>query len=102
MSNSYKPYTYEEFRYPWENAESGFWIVYKKNGSTSTRKVNQTQANEELGAFHYAMAVSYDVMMNTIFELQESGKPFSISDIALNTIKAVGDIVLKEKQNVGN
>ena len=102
MSNSYKPYTYDEFRYPWENAESGFWTVYKKDGSTSTRRLSETQANEELAAFHYAMAVSYNVMMDTMLELQQSGKPFSISDIALNTIKAVGDIVLKEKQNVGN
>lgn len=104
MSNIYKPIRIveDDYRNPWETTESGFWTVYKKDGSTSTRKVDATQANEELTAFHYAMAVSYNVMINTILELQDSGEPYSISDMALKTIDAIGKIVLKEKENVGN
>lgn len=103
MSNIYRPtrIVEDDYRNPWEIAESGFWTVYKKDGSTSTRKVDATQANEELAAFHYAMAVSYNIMINTILELQDSGKPYSISDMALKTIDAIGKVILKEKQNVG-
>jgi predicted nucleotide-binding protein (sugar kinase/HSP70/actin superfamily) len=48
------------------------------------------------------MAISYDVMMNEISNTVNSGKPYSLSDIALNTINAIGKIVKERRNNVGN
>lgn len=65
------------------------------------RKINAQEGTEELTAFYYAMAVSYDLMVNEILELENSGKLFSISDIALKTIDALGKKILEERKNVG-
>ena len=92
----------DNYRNPWEEQKEGFWTIYKRDGSTSMRKVNPEEGTQELEAFHYAMAISYDVMMNEISNTVNSGKPYSLSDIALNTINAIGKIVKERRNNVGN
>jgi len=103
MSNTYKPgmLNPEDYRNPWETAEKGFWVVHKKDGCTSMRKINAKEGTEELASFYYAMAVSYDVMINEILNLDSSGKAYSISDIALKTIDALGKKILEERKDVG-
>jgi hypothetical protein len=66
------------------------------------RKVNPEEGTQELEAFHYAMAISYDIMVNEISNTVNNGKPYSLSDIAINTINAIGKIVNERRNNVGN
>jgi hypothetical protein len=47
------------------------------------------------------MAVCYDVMVNEISNTINNGKPYSISDIALNTIEAIGKVVNERRKDVG-
>ena len=90
---------YEEFRNPWEEQKEGFWIVHKSKGCTSMKKIAPEQGTEELAAFHYAMAISYGVMVDEFLKLSDSGKPYSINDVVLNTITAVGKVVNERRNN---
>ena len=91
----------DNYRNPWEEQKEGFWIIHKSNGCTSMKKVNPEEGTEELAAFHYAMALSYDVMINEMIKLVDSGKPISYSEIALNTIEAIGRLINERRKNVG-
>jgi hypothetical protein len=97
MSNKY----YDNYNNPWEEQEEGCWVIRKFKGCTSMKKVSQEQGIQELEAFHYAMAVCYDVMVNEISNTINNGKPYSISDIALNTIESIGKVVNERRKNVG-
>lgn len=97
MSNKY----YDNYRNPWDEQEEGCWVIRKSKGCTSMKKVSQEQGTQELEAFHYAMAVCYDVMVNEISNTINNGKPYSISDIALNTIESIGKVVNERRKNVG-
>ena len=53
---------------------------------------------------HYAMAYGCDIMMNKMLDLQNSGRPLSISEIVLETINEIGKEIKRRKNesNVGN
>jgi hypothetical protein len=59
---------------------------------------------EGLEQIHYAMAVSSDIMMNKMLDLQGSCRSLSISDIVLETINEIGKEINRRKNefNVGN
>jgi hypothetical protein len=65
------------------------------------KKISQEEGTQELEVFHYAMAVCYDVMINEISNTINNGKPYSISDIALNTIESIGKVVNERRKDVG-
>jgi hypothetical protein len=88
-------------RNPWDNQEEGCWVIRKSKGCTSMKKVKEQEGTEELEAFHYAMAVCYDIMVNEISNTVNSGKPYSYSDIALNTIEAIGKVISQRRKDVG-
>jgi hypothetical protein len=91
----------DNYRNPWEEQKEGFWTIHKRDGCTSMRKINPEEGTQELEAFHYAMAVCYDVMLNEISNTVNGPKPYSLSDIVLNTINAIGKIVNERRKDVG-
>jgi len=95
---------YIDYNNPWERAKEGCWIIRKKDGTTSTRRLTEEEMVEGLEQVHYAMAVSCDIMMNKMLDLQNSGRSLSISDIVIETIDAVGSEIKRRKNepNVGN
>jgi len=95
---------YIDYNNPWERAKEGCWIIRKKDGTTSTRRLTEKEMVEGLEQVHYAMAVSCDIMMNKMLDLQNSGRSLSISDIVIETIDAVGSEIKRRKNepNVGN
>jgi hypothetical protein len=95
---------YIDYNNPWERAKEGCWIIRKKDGTTSTRRLTEEEMVEGLEQVHYAMAYSCDIMMNKMLDLQNSGRSLSISDIVFETINAVGSEIKRRKNepNVGN
>jgi hypothetical protein len=104
--NKYTPSKYDphSYRNPWEAAKEGCWVVRKKDNITSTRYLKDEEMIEGLEQIHYAMAVSSDIMMNKMLDLQNSGRSLSISDIVLETINEIGKEINRRKNefNVGN
>ena len=98
MNNKY----YDNYNNPWEQQDEGCWVIRKSKGCTSMKKISQEEGTQELEVFHYAMAVCYDVMVNEMSNTVNGAKPYSLSDIALNTINAIGKIVKERRNNVGN
>ena len=98
----YQPYI--DYNNPWERAKEGCWIIRKKDGTTSTRRLTEEEMVEGLEQVHYAMAVGCDIMMRKMLDLQNSGRSLSISDIVFETINAVGSEIKRRKNepNVGS
>ena len=93
-----------DYNNPWERAKEGCWIIRKKDGTTSTRRLTEEEMVEGLEQVHYAMAVGCDIMMRKMLDLQNSGRSLSITDIVFETINAVGSEIKRRKNepNVGN
>lgn len=106
MSNIYKPIRIveDDYRNPWETAKDGCWVIRKREGSTSTRRLTEEEILEGMEELHYAMAYGCDIMMNKMLDLQNSGRPLSISEIVLETINEIGKEIKRRKNesNVGN
>lgn len=104
--NKYTPSKYDphSYRNPWEQAKEGCWVVRKKDNITSTRYLKDEEMIDGMEQIHYAMAVSSDIMMNKMLDLQNSGRSLSISDIVLETINEIGNEIKRRKNefNVGN
>lgn len=96
-----EPYDY---RNPWETAKDGCWVVRKREGSTSTRRLTEEEILDGMEELHYAMAYGCDIMMNKMLDLQNSGRSLSISEIVLETINEIGKEIKRRKNesNVGN
>ena len=93
--------SYVDYNNPWERAKEGCWIIRKNDGTTSTRRLTEEEMVEGLEQVHYAMAVSCDIMMRKMLDLQNSGRSLSISDIVLETINAIGSEI-KRRKNEAN
>ena len=106
MSNIYKPIRIveDDYRNPWETAKDGCWVIRKREGSTSTRRLTEEEILDGMEELHYAMAYGCDIMMNKMLDLQNSGRPLSISEIVLETINEIGKEIKRRKNesNVGN
>ena len=106
MSNIYKPIRIveDDYRNPWETAKDGCWVIRKREGATSTRRLTEEEILEGMEELHYAMAYGCDIMMNKMLDLQNSGRPLSISEIVLETINEIGKEIKRRKNesNVGN
>lgn len=104
--NKYTPSKYDphSYRNPWETAKEGCWVVRKKDNITSTRHLKDEEMIDGMEQIHYAMAVSSDIMMNKMLDLQNSCRSLSISDIVLETINEIGKEINRRKNefNVGN
>lgn len=83
---------FDAYKEPWETAKQGYWIIRKAEGCTSMKRIDNP-AYEEVEA---ALAESYDIMVNKIMEMRESGLPFSASDLVLDTIKGLRQIIMKK------
>jgi hypothetical protein len=95
---------YIDYKNPWERAKEGCWIIRKKDGTTSTRSLTEEEILDGMEELHYAMAYGCDIMMNKMLDLQNSGRPLSISEIVLETINEIGKEIKRRKNesNVGN
>ena len=106
MSNIYKPIRIveDDYRNPWETAKDGCWVIRKREGSTSTRRLTEEEILDGMEELHFAMAYGCDIMMNKMLDLQNSGRPLSISEIVLETINEIGKEIKRRKNesNVGN
>jgi hypothetical protein len=104
--NKYTPSKYDphSYRNPWEEAKEGCWVIRKRDGITSTRRLTDEEILDGMEQLHYAMAHGSDIMMNKILDLQNSGRALSISDIVLETINEISKEIKRRKNesNVGN
>ena len=93
-----------DYRNPWETAKDGCRVIRKREGSTSTRRLTEEEILDGMEELHYAMAYGCDIMMNKMLDLQNSGRPLSISEIVLETINEIGKEIKRRKNesNVGN
>ena len=93
-----------DYRNPWETAKDGCWVIRKREGSTSTRRLTEEEILDGMEELHYAMAYGCDIMMNKMLDLQNSGRSLSISEIVLETINEIGKEIKRRKNesNVGN
>ena len=93
-----------DYRNPWETDKDGCWVIRKREGATSTRRLTEEEILDGMEELHYAMAYGCDIMMNKMLDLQNSGRPLSISEIVLETINEIGKEIKRRKNesNVGN
>lgn len=100
-ASKYDPQAYQN---PWETAKEGCWVIKKNDGITSTRRLTEQEMMDGMEELHYAMAYGCDIMMNKMLDLQNSGRPLSISEIVLETINEIGKEIKRRKNesNVGN
>lgn len=93
-----------DYRNPWEQAKEGCWVIRKRDGITSTRRLTDEEILEGMEQLHYSMAYGCDIMMNKMLDLQNSGRHLSISEIVLETINEIGKEIKRRKNesNVGN
>lgn len=103
MNNYTSDYDRYNYRNPWEEAKEGCWVIRKREGMTSTRRLTETEILDGMEQLHYAMAYGSDIMMNKMLDLQNSGRALSISDIVLETINEIGNEIKRRKNetNVG-
>jgi len=97
-TNFPKPITippFEPYKEPWERAEEGCWIIVKKEGCTSTKKIE----NADYPQLEYALARCYDILVERImkFSTDKNGY-FSASELALDTIKGVRELAVKQNE----
>jgi len=61
-----------DYRNPWEETKEGCWVIYKRDGCTSTRKVD----NPALAEVEVALAMLYDGIMKSMYGKIEENKGF--------------------------
>jgi hypothetical protein len=94
--NHYDPMDY---RNPWETAKEGCWIVVKKEGCTSMKKIENADYEE----LEYAAARCYDIVVERIMKFNDDKNGFfSASDLALDTIKGLKELAIEQKKSYTN
>ena len=83
---------FEPYRDPWETAKEGYWVVYKKDGCTSMKRI-EDPAFEQVEA---ALAECYDIMVTRMMKFRETEESFSASDFVLDTIKGLRQVIMKK------
>lgn len=79
----------DDYKNPWETSKEGFWIVHKHEGCTSISKINDP-ATMEIEA---ALAQCYDIVVERIMKFRNENEVFSASDLTLDTIKGLRQII---------
>ena len=85
-------HVYDDYKQPWETAKEGCWIIVKKDGCTSMKRIE----NPACGEVEYALAYCYDIMAQRILDFRENNDSFSVSDLILDTIKGLRQIMNKK------
>lgn len=85
-----------DYKNPWETQEEGTWIITKKEGSTSTVRID----DPSYGEVEAALARCYDVVVTRIMKFRSDGHSFSASDLALDTIKGLREIIDNDRKSI--
>jgi len=72
IGKSYYEENYSRYRNPWDEAKEGCWVVRKKDGCTSTTKID----NPALAEVEVALAILYDGIMKTMNKKMEDNNYF--------------------------
>jgi hypothetical protein len=101
-TNFPKPITippFEPYKEPWEEAKEGCWIVTKKNGCTSYKKIENADYEE----LEYAAARCYDIVVERIMKFNDDKNGFfSASDLALDIVKGLKELAIEQKKSYTN
>ena len=88
-----------KYREPWEEAKEGCWIVIKKNGCTSYKKIENADYEE----LEYAAARCYDIVVERIMKFNDDKSGFfSASDLALDIVKGLKELAIQQKKSYIN
>jgi hypothetical protein len=63
---------HNDYRNPWEETKEGCWVVYKRDGCTSMRKIDEPA----LAEVEVALAMLYDGIMKAMHKRMEDNKYF--------------------------
>lgn len=85
-----------DYKNPWENREEGTWIITRKEGSISTVRIQ----DPSYGEVEAALARCYDVVVERIMKFRSDNQAFSASDLALDTIKGLREIIDNDRKRV--
>ena len=92
---SYYNETIQNYKEPWEEAKEGCWIITKKNGCTSYKKIESADYEQ----LEYALAKCYDILVERIMKFSANKNGFfSASELALDTIKGVRELAIKQSE----
>lgn len=92
---SYYNETIQNHKEPWEEAKEGCWIITKKNGCTSYTKIESADYPQ----LEFAIARCYDVVVERILKfMNDKNGYFSASELALDTIKGVRELAIKQNE----
>jgi len=84
-----------DYRNPWETATEGAWIVVKKDGCTSMTKIESADYPQ----LELALAKCYDIIVERIIKFfNDKNGFFSASELALDTIKGVRELAMKQNE----
>jgi hypothetical protein len=83
---------FEEYKQPWETAKEGCWIITKKDGCTSTKRID----NPAYAETEAALAACYDIMVIRILNFRENNISFSAHELIIDTIKGLRQIIMKK------
>lgn len=85
-----------DYKNPWENREEGTWIITKKESSTLTTRIQ----DPSYGEVEAALARCYDIVVERIMKFRSDNQAFSASDLALDTIKGLREIINNDRKRV--
>lgn len=98
-NKNYYNETIQSHKEPWEEAKEGCWIVTKKNGCTSYKKIENADYEE----LEYAAARCYDIVVERIMKFNSDKNGFfSASDLALDMVKGLKELAIQQKKSYTN
>jgi hypothetical protein len=72
IGKSYYDENFNNYRNPWDEAKEGCWVIRKKDGCTSTTKID----NPALAEVEVALAILYDGIMKSMHKKLEENNHF--------------------------
>jgi hypothetical protein len=104
MANKHKSYyeeNYHMYKQPWEDAKEGCWIIVKRDGCTSMKKI-ENAAYPEL---EYALVKYYDIVVERYMEFinnRDTSIGFSAAELALDSAKRLRELVIEQQMSYTN
>ena len=96
---NYYEENYHNYRQPWEETKEGCWIVIKKDGVTSMRKIE----GADYPQLEFALARCYDIVVKRIIDFMDNKNHyFSPSDLALDTINGLRKLAIEQNACYNN
>jgi hypothetical protein len=98
---SYYEENYHMYKQPWEEATEGCWIIVKKDGCTSMKKI-ENAAYPEL---EYALVKYYDIVVERYIQFindRNRSIGFSAAEIALDSAKKIRELVIQQEISYTN